>query len=293
MILTFDIGGSFIKYALFDDNDTIIKEGKNTTPKDSYQALLESIEATFFKFSNIEAIGIACPGTIHHGDQRVYYGGSLQYLHGRNLKKDLELKLKVNVEMENDAKAGALGESRFGSLRNVKEGIYIVLGSGVGCGLVFDGRVRNGSNHSAGEISYMVDGGTFSTENYRNMFGFKGSAVLMVKHIAELKNIEEDGLKVFELINQRDEESYKIFDEYCEIIADKIVNLNYLLDVDVIAIGGGMSQQPIVIETIASKVLHKTPSVFVMKPTIVACHLGAKAKLYGALALTKEKKGSK
>lgn len=112
-------------------------------------------------------------------------------------------------------------------------------------------RFTEGGNYSAGEISYVTYQFDPHTKQEKYV-GFDCSAVDMVKRIGQAKKLDDptEGEKAFEYINQNDPEAMEIFDQYCLMIANQIMNLQYLLDPEVIAIGGGISAQPILIERI-------------------------------------------
>lgn len=284
MYLGIDIGGSAIKYAVFDDKFNLIDSFKRTTPLTSIDDLLDSLEIEVKKVENLLGVGIACPGTVHHDLGVVYYGGALRYLHDVRLKERCQERFKVPVSVENDGKAATLGELTSGALRGKKSAIALILGSGVGGGIIIDSKLVKGKNHFAGEFSYMNDEGVFSMERFEAMLGYRGSAVLMIKNIAQALGIEEDGKSVFGYIHEGNPIAVEIFKKYCKFIAEKIVNLNYLLDVETIVIGGGISDQEIVVETIKEYVQSMIPPYLFISPEVVKCELGSHANVYGAIA---------
>lgn len=138
----------------------------------------------------------------------------------------------------------------------------------------------------AGEVSYMET--TFDTQKLRgNFFGRTGSAVELIKRIATEKNLinKKDGEHVFELINQGDEVASQIFDDYIFGLASQILNIQYLIDPEIVAIGGGISAQPIVVERLNSAVqaIKSANPFHAAQPKIVTCRFQNDANLYGAL----------
>ncbi len=283
MYLGIDIGGSAIKFAYFDDEFNIIRNKSCPTPTDTLENLLIALKENTQDVEALKGVGIACPGTVNHDDEKVYFGGALRYLHNVNLKQECESIFKTEVVIENDGKAATLGEMSFGNLNGIRFGMAIILGSGVGGGLVIDSKLVSGKNYFAGEFSFMSDDGVFNMDQYQSMFGYKGSAVVMVNTIAQQLGIEANGIEVFKHINNGHEEAVAIFEKYCKSIAEKIVNLNYVLDVEKIVIGGGISEQDIVVSTIKRYVETLIPSYLFKSPEVVKCKLGSKANLYGAI----------
>lgn len=132
-----------------------------------------------------------------------------------------------------------------------KDAVVLVLGSGVGGGVILDGKLHRGVNLSAGEISYVMSNLDPNTKE-TSFMGALGSGALMVRRIAEVKQLDDltDGEAVFNYINNGDVEAMKIFDEFCIHVAGQILNLQYILDPEIFAIGGGVSAQRIVLERI-------------------------------------------
>ncbi|MGF9846625.1 ROK family protein [Priestia megaterium] len=283
MYLAFDIGGTFVKFALIDASGNIQTKSKFPTP-DNIEALVEGMIENYIPASaKVKGIAISCPGTVDIRTGTIYYGGTLKYLHQQNLAKLLERKCKIPVTIENDAKSAALAELWLGSIKEYDNALVLVLGSAVGAGLVLNGKLYRGKNLSAGEVSYIMhlNPNTLNAD----FFGPTGSAVDMINNIAEKKGIDASGQRVFDLINNKDPEATFIFNKYCLQLAEQIMNLQYLLDPEVIAIGGGISAQPVVVEGIQraiTKIKENNPNHYI-NPKVVSCKFQNDANLLGAL----------
>lgn len=305
MYLVLDIGGTFIKHALMDAAGNIIEKGKIPTPKTNAinrvlmgtnnpaaKKQLEELKHTLFsiidsqELTNIKGIAVSCPGTIDVESGVIYNGGFFPFLHGINLVKILENRYGKDVYIENDGKCAALAELWLGSVKGVKDSVILVLGSGVGGGIILNRKLHRGVNLSAGEVSYVMSEVDLVTKEAQ-FVGLECSAVEMVKKIAQIKQLEDstNGEAVFEYINQQDKEAMKVFDYYCTQIASLVLNMQYILDPELIAIGGGISAQPVLVERIQwaiDEIIKKNP-FHVTKPKVVACQFQNDANLYGAL----------
>jgi len=304
MYLSIDIGASFIKHALMDQLGNIITKGKRpmkSTHLLAFENELYSIIESH-ELDNIQGIAISCPGTIDVHTGVIYYGGYLTFLHKVNLVEKIESKFNIDVSIENDGKCAAHAELWQGSVKDARNSIVLVLGSGVGGGIIIDGKVYRGVNFSAGEVSYVTH--HFDPDTRKGEYvGFTCSAVDMVEEIGEMKQLDHptDGEKVFEYMNQNDPEAMAVFDRYCLMLANQIMNLQYILDPEVIAIGGGISAQPILIERIhwaIGQVKKGMPAILTnlnkVEPKVVPCEFRNDANLYGALynfLVSKEKNG--
>jgi predicted NBD/HSP70 family sugar kinase len=288
MYLVIDIGGTFVKYALMDAAANIVSNGKQPTPRtnlnDFEKVIFSIIEE--YDLIDIKGIAISCPGTIDVDTGTIYYGGSFLFLHEVNLKNNIEKKYGKDVSIENDAKCAALAELWLGSVKDAKNSVVLVLGSAVGGGIIIDGKVHRGVQLSAGEVSYIMNQINPNTRK-AEYFGLVCSAVDMVRRIAEIKKLEDptDGETVFKYIKNNDLEANTIFNEYCIYLAAQILNLNYILDPEVIAIGGGISVQPILLERIqwAIKEIKRVNPLHTANPKVVACTFHNDANLHGAL----------
>ncbi|NHC43204.1 ROK family protein [Bacillus sp. MM2020_1] len=295
MYLVIDIGGTFIKYALMDPAGSIITKRQKRTPitnlSDFKEVIFSIIEDQELK--ELNGIAFSCPGTIDVNKGTIYHGGLLPFLHEVQLAKIIKERYGIDVTIENDAKCAALAELWLGSVKEARDSVVLVLGSAVGGGIIIDGKLHRGFHLSAGEVSYIMNEVNSQTRE-GEFVGTVCSAVQMVARIAEVKKLKEpaNGEVVFEFINGHDKEANAIFDEYCIQLAALILNLQYILDPEIVAIGGGISSQPMVLERIewAINELKEKNPVHTAAPKVVTCKFRNDANLYGALYHFLEKK---
>lgn len=288
MYLVIDIGGTFAKYAVMNSEGNIIfinkKPSIRTNLTDFQQMLFSIIEEQ--NLNEIKGIAISCPGTVDNKTSTIYHGGSFPFLHEVNLAEIIKQRYEKDVSIENDGKCAALAELWLGSIKGKKDAVVLVLGSGVGGGIIIDGKIHRGINLSAGELSYIMDQIDPDTRK-ASFFAFSGSAVLMVRKIAEMKQLKDptDGGAIFDYIKLQDREAMEVFDEYCIHLASQILNLQYILDPELFAIGGGISAQQLLLERIkwAIEEVKKHNPMHVVSPHIVPCQFRNDANLYGAL----------
>ncbi|MBC2019085.1 ROK family protein [Listeria seeligeri] len=287
MYFVYDIGGTFIKFALMENNGNIKMKDKFPTTAKSAEELVAQMVEKFLPYKQaIKGIAVSCPGVVDSEKGVIYQGGSLLFMHEKNLAEMLARECHVPVVLQNDAKSAALAELWLGVAKDVHSAAILTLGSGVGGGIIMDGKLQSGYHLMAGEVSYMVS--DFDTERLRGeFFGRTGSAVELIKRIATKKNLtdKKDGEQVFALIAHGDEEANAIFNDYIYGLAIQILNIQYLIDPEIIAIGGGISAQPIVVERLNEAVAQiKAANPFhAAKPNIVTCRFQNDANLYGAL----------
>ena len=159
-----DLGGTNIATGVVNEKYEIIGRGKVKTraPRPA-EAIFDSIKEAVdmavvnagISYTDVKSIGIGTPGSVNQDTGDIEFSNNLQF---RNVpaKKMLEELLKKPVYLENDANAAALGEAVAGCGNGVKSFIAVTLGTGVGSGIVFDGKVYRGSNFCGGEIGHTV-----------------------------------------------------------------------------------------------------------------------------------------
>ena len=284
--LSIDIGGTNVKYAELNNAGNIIEQGKIKTSHDKEQ-ILKNIDRIVSKYVKKEIKGIAfcAPGKIAH--TKIHFGGALPFLDGIDFAVRYK-KYDIPVTVINDGKASVLAENWLGSLKDMRNCAAITLGTGVGGGIIVNGKLLNGAHFQAGELSFLQL--NMKEPGFDGFAGGYASAVQMIKNVNEaIENDDEtDGLVAFEAINNGNEKAKKIFDEYCKRIAAIIIDIQAVVDLDAIAIGGGISAQPIVVQGINQaydKVLADNELIrkTFTRPKIVEAKFKNGANLYGAL----------
>ena len=248
--LSIDIGGTNIKLALIDHSGQIQSKKQVRTPHE-YGAFIATLENEIeLVLDEIRGIAFSCPGKVDTETGMISFGGALPFLDGISFIDKFQPKFAVPISVINDGKAAALSELWLGNLKGIENGLALVLGTGIGGGLILDGKLYQGKNFQAGELSFMMK--QSGKPSFEDMYGMTGSAVGLVKKV----NIElgtedtKDGAAAFEAINQKDPSIYPIFEVFAREIAYMICNVQAILDLEKIVIGGGISAQSIVIEEI-------------------------------------------
>lgn len=311
--LTFDIGGTFIKYGLMSEDFQLLEEDKTPTPV-SMEEFLSCLENIVESYRNqISGIAISCPGNINRKTGFVYKGGLIPYLTAAPLAKHLENRFALPVSVLNDADAAGLAEARLGNLTNVQCGAALVLGTGVGLSLVSNGNLATVAELKANNLflnpigQSLLDKDTNSLQEIgailelhlrgvKSLVANAGSAVQFVTQASQrLQLPEADGLAVFkELQEEKNSDLSDLFANYCREIAYLILNLTSLIKLDKVVIGGGISQQDLLIERIKDSYreigqAEVTAPHLLQAVEIAACHFHNQANLVGALCFYLEK----
>ncbi len=261
MLLAFDIGGTFIKYSLVDEAYQVSDSSKVPTP-DTIEEFWEALEHVICSFQNrMTGIAISCPGEINSRLGFVFKGGLIPYLRNIPLASRLIKAFQVPVTVLNDGDAAGLAEASLGNLKDCPCGATLVLGTGVALALLSNGDLLRGWQLT--EYIRSIDKTERTPENRRfhrelffqgisNLLENTGSAVQFVEKASHILNLEEaDGIAVFKALEQGGNEELKtLFQAYCYDIAILIFNLQSLLRLEKVTIGGGISSQPLLIDEI-------------------------------------------
>ncbi|RMW46660.1 ROK family protein [Lactiplantibacillus pentosus] len=289
--LSFDIGGTNLKYALINHSGNIIEKNHIPTITTSLEEFIESIYqiADHFK-GKFDGIAISSPGKIDVKKKIIHYGGALPFLDGLNLGNTLGDRYNVPICVENDGKAAALAEQWLGELKGINTGVALVLGTGVGGGIVIDNHLIYGKDFQAGEFSFIINNFFGKVNDPNTLVGYTCSAVNMIQNInTQLGNTDlKDGLSAFKAIYDKNKEATDIFNEFCRQIAILILNIQSIINSQKIVIGGGISAQPILTTNIKKQLMNLLSESPLLKqqinpPEIVAARFKNDSNLYGAL----------
>lgn len=301
--VVFDIGGSAVKYSLMDEAGSFLSKGSFPTPKTSADNLLAGIKDVWSRLGDgANGIAISAPGVIeHHRFMRT--GGALPYAYGFPLADRVEELCQCPVTVGNDGKCAALAELRSGALQGVQNGAALIAGTGLGGGLIVDGKVVTGPHGSAGELSWILPDFTGAVPPSSAMPGIACSTTTLLERMRETTGLSEeelpDGRAAFKLLDEENKQAEEAFSSWCTSFANLICNLAVILDIERAAIGGGISVQPRVVSGIRAAVQHiadTLPPVFqetITLPKVVRCQYGNEANQLGAFGIFLEAQSQK
>jgi len=159
-----DIGGTTIKFGLFTVTGELIEkfvietdtsnEGSKLLP-DTARAILAKLEEKGIPLSNVSGVGVGVPGPVNE-DGVVLVGVNIGWHQPVAVKEKLSASLGMPVFVTNDANLAALGEMWLGAAKGANSAIMYTLGTGIGGGIIVDGKVINGKNGAGGEIGHVT-----------------------------------------------------------------------------------------------------------------------------------------
>lgn len=286
--LVIDIGGTFTKYALMDEEADILYKDKRPTAKDSQEHFVEMLVHIYEEIGEpVGGIAISSAGVIEPEGGIMHNAGTILCVRELPIARTLQERCGVPVTVENDGKAAALAELWKGSLKDCQNAMVMICGTAVGGALICNRQLIRGSHRMAGEFSYLLTDAYDTGDSAKTFAGSCGVPALL-RLAEERKGMKQgslDGERVFALAKAGDGEMLGCIQAYARRLAVQILNVHFVFDPERIAIGGGISRQPLLLRYIreALKELTKVYPHEVPLPEVVSCAFYNDANLIGAL----------
>ncbi len=307
-----DLGGTNIAVGVVDECYHIVGRGKlKTAPPRAAELVADdmataagmALQDAGVDISQVEWVGIGTPGTVNQETQEIEYSNNLQFHHVPMIRL-IEERLGKMAYMENDANAAVYGEALAGAAKGHRNVIGITLGTGVGGGVIIDGKIYSGFNFAGAELGHTVivyDGklctcgrkGCF--EAYSSASGLIGiTKDYLIKHPDSeiLKMLEGDITKVngrtaFQAMRAGVEGGQEIVDTYVSYLGCGIVNMVNIFQPEILFLGGGISKEgEALLRPLREQVKREVFSKYAQKSTeLCIAQLGNDAGIIGAAFL--------
>ena len=285
-----DIGGTSIKYGVLSEKGEIFIDGTvstKVTEKENFilsdvKKLVRNILDEYENYE-IKGICISTAGVVNPEKGEIAYAGpTIPKYTGTKIKEELEKEFSISCEVENDVNCAGLGEYWKGAGKGSKSMVCLTIGTGIGGSVILDGKLLNGIGYTAGEIGYMDVNGSY----IQNIASSKYLVEKVQKEKEEKEGITDaiTGVDIFELAKKGDEICIAGINEIISNLAVGVRNIIYLLNPEVIVIGGGITaQKEYLEEKIRKEVNDGMISDMFRKTRIELAQQGNQAGLLGAL----------
>lgn len=301
-IIGIDLGGTNLKIALLDPSCRIIhKHTQPTNLLSSQDLLIDAIADAVTRMlslyhlprADILGVGLGLPGPIDFDRGIVHFFPNIPGWRNVPLQKILETRARIPVAVDNDANVMALAEFTLGAAKGARNAVCLTLGTGVGGGLILDGRLFRGSAYAAGEIGHMPVnekgpacncGGTACLESY---IGNKRIAQKVRAVFGKDIPLEE----VSAMAYRGNRKAAAIWESVAVHLGSALTAVVNLLNPDCIVIGGGVANAgAILFNKVTETILLRAMLVHARTVRVVKAKLGNDAGMIGAGLLVKEKK---
>ena len=283
-----DLGGTKIEGILTDESyKTITRKRIPTNQEEGYNSILESIKNLILELvqeSNDKvSIGICTPGALSLSSGLIK-NSNTQCLIGKDLQNDLKNILHYNVSIENDANCFALAETKLGAGKNSDLVFGVIMGTGVGGGIIIDGKIHHGRTNIAGEWGHHC----LHPEGNICYCGNKGCVETYISGPALEKKWSEltsQNQSLQEIIKSSDNPNFPNWKKsFLDDFGLSLANVIDILDPDVIVLGGGVSNIDFLYSEGKNSIYEKVFSDIVDTP-IIKNELGDSAGVFGACML--------
>lgn len=301
-----DVGGTTCKIGLFEMDGTIVEkwEIKTNTENagaaildDVAEAILSKMEEKEISRDEVRGIGLGVPGAVD-GEGVVHKCVNLGW-GVVNAEEELSAKTGMYVKAANDANVAALGEMWQGGGKGHKDMVMVTLGTGVGGGIIIDGKIVAGSHGAGGEIGHMVVneeeedacgcGLHGCLEQYASATGIV--RVAKKKMAADsrqtiLASVEDLTAKdIFDAAKKHDEIAKELVDLLCRVLGKALASVAAVADPDVFVIGGGVSRAGVILTEGIEKYYKESAFHACRDAKIALATLGNDAGMYGCVRL--------
>ncbi len=309
-----DLGGTNIAVGLVDEEGNIIhKDSVPTLSEREYPEILYDMAMLSLKvikdagvsMKDVKSIGVGSPGTPNCAEGILIYANNLKF---RNvpIRAEMQKYVDLPIYLDNDANVAALAESIAGACKGAKHSVTITLGTGIGGGVIIDGKVYSGFNNAAAEIGHMaiVVDGEQCTCGRKGCWEAYASATALIRQTSNAavanptslinKLVNNDLTKIdaktaFDAAKQGDRVGQELVDQYIKYVAEGLANVINIFQPEIIAIGGGISREgEYLLKPIRELVWQSVYTLEgVPRTTITVAQLGNDAGIVGAAMLGK------
>ncbi len=255
-----DLGGTFVKCGIVDEEGHILLSAKIPTHAERhYSAVVSDMAALVQDLEKkagvkVCAAGVGSPGTIDGASGVIVYNNNLGWK-GVPLGGELKKALGVPVYVVNDANAAALGESAFGAGSAYKSVVLVTLGTGVGGGIVLDGKLFEGNRSAGAEIGHSVIrmNGEKCTCGRRGCFEAYASATALIRETRRAMEKDKEsalwkfsspadvtGKTAFDGMRMGDKTAELVVKRYIRALAEGVANLCNIFRPEAVLLGGGV-----------------------------------------------------
>ncbi len=281
-LISFDIGGTSVKYGIVHSDGTVTETGSFLTPA-TLEELLNQI-SDVFAMLHADACAISSPGAVDPCTGLIHGISAVPYLHGPNIRSLISERIQAPVEIENDGNCAALAELWLGEAADCRDCCSVVFGTGVGGAVIKNRQIHRGFNQCSGEFGLILtdrslDDGTCHIWSHY-------STVHTVNNAERELNLPKGSLHATELFNHP--ETNPVYEKHVrwfyEAAAVGVLTIQQVYDPERIILGGGISSRGDFIDRLyqtVDQVIHSCNNIL-NRPTLRTCRFQNQANLIGA-----------
>ena len=306
-----DLGGTSMSAGLVDSEGKIhFRSSAPTSPYMPHEDILNKmvsmcndiVEKTGIGYGDIGYVGVGIPGAVNPDKGIIEFTGNLKF-ENVDAAAFMNNKIPVPFYIDNDAKCAALGEILCGAAKGKSSAVMITVGTGLGGGIIIDGKIHAGAFFGGGEIGHhvIVSGGKKCNCGRYGCWEKYASATAIIEQARQLAgenkdskiyelcggNLEcIDAKMVFDAYDENDSCAVSIIEDYYTYFSEGLMNLLNIIQPEIVVIGGGVSARgEKLLEPIREKVRSMMYGTTELKTEIVSADLGNDSGIIGAAML--------
>ncbi|MFX3625164.1 MAG: ROK family protein [Ectobacillus sp.] len=282
--ISFDIGGTDVKYGLLDEKGNILETGKFPSNRTCGQAILDHVLKTAGEYKQLSGIALSVPGFVDCYSGYIEVGGAIADFNNFNIKEYLEERLRLPVSVENDVNCAALAEKWKGNAQGESDFLCMAIGTGIGGACFLDNKLYRGSSFMAGEFGFMITQGLQNNIAENCTLSHTGSVLGLRSRYAKYKGLPLDevtGVDVFHAYEQGDPHARHEVNQFFDSLSIGIYNLFFMFNPKKILLGGAISQRDDLIPELQWRL--KRLETFGKNIPLEPCYFQNNAGMIGAL----------
>ena len=283
-----DLGGTKILAAIFDDNLRLLARSKQHTsaeggPEGVMGRIVQGVEAVIHEANvdplHIRGMGLGIPGQIVVGTTRVKFAPNLEW-------RDVDVQPLVPagwhwpLVVDNDVRMGTYGEFAFGAAKGARNVLGVFVGTGVGGGLILDGKLHRGAHGTSGEIGHMI----IDPNGPLDLCGQRGCLEAFIGGANIARETGHTAAELFAAAAKGNKHARMVVERAARYMGMALISLTNVIDPEMFVIGGGVSRSWALVEPTIVETLHSSPFIKpARRPRLRRARLGDRAGQIGAV----------
>ena len=285
-IVGIDIGGTTIKADLYQSDGRSLNQFREVATEIDFEKktnqILEQVcqLIAFYKEKfELDGVAISSAGVVDSQSGKISYAGyTIPGYIGTDFRSRILKEFGLPIAIENDVNCAALGEAWLGAAKGHASAVMITVGTGIGGGIIYDGKIVNGSTYTAGEVGYLP------MEDGQDWQSLASTTALLALYSQKTGEQGHTRRSFFAAVDQGDKLAQETLDIFLGRLAKGLLTLSYILNPEVLIIGGGiLARSELILPRLESLMKQQVVDPRFLPKNLVAAALGNEAGRLGAV----------
>lgn len=285
-IVGIDIGGTTIKADLYQSDGRSLNQFREVATEIDFEKktnqILEQVcqLIAFYKEKfELDGVAISSAGVVDSQAGKISYAGyTIPGYIGTDFRSRVLKEFGLPIAIENDVNCAALGEAWLGAAKGHASAVMITVGTGIGGGIIYDGKIVNGSTYTAGEVGYLP------MEDGQDWQSLASTTALLALYSQKTGEKGHTGRSFFAAVDQGDKLAQETLDIFLGRLAKGLLTLSYILNPEVLIVGGGiLARSELILPRLESLMKQQVVDPRFLPRELVAAALGNEAGRLGAV----------